>query len=100
MPQVKAWLILILQFYDNGWNIDRVPDFVHAILWGELLLFFSFGAASFLSQIRSPSEFYKGEILFQVLSLVSKGLLGSLLISNVLMLQRFDEIYEEEVKTA
>ena len=99
VPQAAAWLILVLQFYDNGWDIDRVPDFVHAILWGELVLFFSFGAASFLSQIRSPSKFYQGEILFQVLSLVSKGLLGALLISNILMLQRFDEIYEDEVAT-
>ena len=100
VPQVAAWLILVLQFYDNGWDINEVPDFVHAILWGEFVLFFSFGAASFLSQVRSPSEFYQGEILFQVLSLVSKGLLGSLLITNVLMLQRFDEIYEDEVATS
>lgn len=97
VPQVAAWLILVLQFYDNGLDSRDVPDFVHAILWSELVLFFSFGAASLLSQLRTPAEFYQGELLFQILSLLSKGLLGILLLSNVLMLQRFDELYESEV---
>jgi hypothetical protein len=96
VPQVAAWLILVLQFYDNALDSRDVPDFVHAILWGELVLFFSFGAASLLSQLRSPAEFYRGELLFQILSLLSKGLLGILLLSNVLMLQRFEELYESQ----
>lgn len=97
VPQIAAWLLVILQFYDNGWELDRVPWFVHVILWAELILFFSFGLASFLSQWSRPALFYRGEIAFQILSLVSKGLLGILLISNILMLQRFEEVYEDEV---
>lgn len=97
LPQVAAWLVVILQFYDNGWESDRVPWFVHVILWGELVLFFSFGAASLLSQWNEPRYFYRGEVWFQVLSLVSKGLLGILLLTNILMLQRFEEIYESEL---
>lgn len=97
VPQAAAWLVVLLQFYDNGWDSGRVPGFVHAILWGELLLFWSFGLASLASQCGPPRHFYRGELGFQVLSLVSKGLLGILLLSNVLMLQRFDEIYEREV---
>jgi hypothetical protein len=68
---------------------------VHAILWAELVLFFSFGLASLWSQIQPPKRFYQGELMFQVLSLVSKGLLGSLLIANVLMLSRFDDLYND-----
>ena len=97
VPQVAAWLVLILQFYDNGWDLEKVPAFVHAILWGELVLFFSFGIASLVSQLNTPADFYKGELVFQILSLVSKGLLGILLITNILMLQRFEEVYEDEV---
>jgi hypothetical protein len=94
LPQIAAWVVVIVSFYDNGWDIDRVPAFVHAILWGELALFFSFGAASLLSQWSTPRYFYRGELAFQVLSLVSKGVLGMLLVVNVLMLSRFDDIYE------
>lgn len=95
IPQTAAWFLVIWQFYDSvGDNLDRAPWFVSVILWGELLLFFSFGAAALLSQISPPKEFYRGEILFQILSLVSKGLLGLLMITNVLMLSRFDDAYD------
>ena len=96
VPQCAAWLVVLLQFYDNGWDVGRVPAFVHVILWGELVLFFSFGLASLASQWGPPRRFYRGELGFQVLSLASKALLGVVLLSNVLMLQRFDEIYEAE----
>lgn len=95
VPQTFAWLIIILQFYDGNFDPSEVaPSFVHVILWGELVLFFSFGFAALAAQMGTPRQFYRGEIAFQVLSLVSKGLLGILLIANVLMLSRFEEIYE------
>lgn len=93
VPQCAAWALIVLRFYDVLSEEDRAPAFVHAILWGELVLFFSFGLASLLSQLYPPRLFYRGEITFQVLSLVSKGLLGGLLIANVLMYSSFDEIY-------
>ena len=95
IPQTVAWTVVVVQLYDG--NIDpndSVPWWVYLILWAELLLFFSFGFASLLSQWGPPSLFYRGELAFQVLSLVSKGLLGIVLLTNVLMLSRFDEIYE------
>lgn len=96
VPQTVAWVLIILRFYDGAMTSeDRAPAFVHAILWLELVLFFSFGLASLASQLYPPHMFYRGEIIFQILSLVSKGLLGILLIANVLMLTRFEEIYNE-----
>lgn len=95
VPQLAAWVLIVVRFYDGAMtDEDRAPAFVHVILWFELLLFFSFGVASLLSQVRAPREFYKGELAFQVLSLVSKGLLGILLLANVLMLSRFDDLYD------
>lgn len=93
IPQIVAWGLLIAQFYASN-QAQQIPFFVHAILWGELAFFFSFGLASLLGQIRSPDRFYQSELLFQVLSLVSKGFLGAILIINVLMLSSFDDLYE------
>lgn len=94
IPQTAAWAIIILQFYDGSIDPnDSAPWWVHLILWFEFVLFFSFGAASALSQWSEPRYFYRGELMFQLLSLVSKGLLGILLLANVLMLSRFEDVY-------
>lgn len=95
IPQIAAWFLIIATFYGGQDQVDRAPWFVHLILWMEFVLFFSFGAASVLSQWYAPRFFYRGEILFQVLSLVSKGLLGLILLTNVLMLSRFDDLYDD-----
>lgn len=95
VPQLAAWVFILLAFYDGTADTnDVIPWFVHLILWAELVLFFSFGFASLLSQWYPPKYFYRGELVFQVLSLVSKGLLGLLMITNVLMLSRFEELYD------
>lgn len=97
IPQSAAWLIILLQFYDGRdpeAQEDVVPWFVYIILWAEFALFWSFGFAQLATQLLPPRDFWKGEVAFQVLSLVAKGLLGLLLISNVLMLSRFEDIYE------
>lgn len=94
VPQSAAWAVIIHQFYTGFDATDDVPWFVHLILWGELALFFSFGIAALVSQLNPPRFFYQGEVLFQMLSLVSKGLLGGLLITNVLMLSNVDDVYD------
>lgn len=93
VPQVAAWAIVIVHFYDEDDN--EAPGFVHAILWGELVLFFSFGFVALAQQLFPPSEFWRGELAFQVLSLVSKGTLGGLLLANVLMLSNFADLYDD-----
>jgi hypothetical protein len=94
-PQASAWLVVIVGFYDSfGYDPDKIPAFVHAILWSEVVLFFSFGLASLVAQAGRPSQFYRGEILFQLLSLVSKAVLGLLLLVYVLRLDDVQEVYE------
>jgi hypothetical protein len=94
VPQTTAWFLLLVLFYDGSAGAaDRIPPFVYIIVWVEAVLFFSFGAASFWSQWGPPRLFYRGEQLFQILSLLSKGLLGGLLLANVLVLSEFEEIY-------
>ena len=95
IPQTIAWVIVIVQFYGYSWGSINPPGFVYAILWGELILFTSFAAVLVGVQLSPPSKFYKGEIAYQSLSLVSKGVLGLILIVNVLMLSDFDELYNK-----
>jgi hypothetical protein len=94
IPQIAVWGLIVLNFYGENYNTEKIPWFVYLILWTECLLFLSFGVASLLGQIRPPKEFWRSEKVFQILSLVSKASLGVLLISNVLILSRFDEIFE------
>lgn len=90
VPQTIAWIIVFERFATLA---DSAPWFVTVILWSEFLLFYSFGGAVLVGLFNPPSAFWKQEIVFQVLSLVSKGLLGLLLITNVLMLQRFEDAF-------
>lgn len=94
IPQVAAWTLVLVQYYDGALEPHERPWWVDFILWGELLLFFSFGTASALSQLAAPRHFYRGELLFQVLSLVSKGTFGVLLLANVLMYESFDDVFQ------
>ena len=91
IPQVTAWLIVIVNFYDE--DDGMAPTFVHVILWAEFVLFFSFGFVALYQQLMPPKQFYVGELAFQFLSLAAKGLLGGILIANVLILSSFDELY-------
>lgn len=93
IPQATAWFIVLVQMYDVPVG-NNVPWFVYLILWGEFILFWSFGFVQLATQCMPPRRFYLGEIAFQILSLVSKGLLGVVLISFVLMLSRFEDIYD------
>lgn len=90
LPQTAAWACVFAGFYDES-DADRPPAFVHAILWSQLLLFWSFGAVQLWQQLSPPSSYTRGEMAYQVLSLASKGTLGSLLLTNVIMLDSADD---------
>lgn len=94
VPQTAAWIVVILQLYDGAADSDLIPWFVYVILWTQLALFYSFGLATVVSQCMPPDRFYRGELLFQFLSLASKGLLGGLLIANVLMRSRYEDAFD------
>lgn len=91
VPQIAAWLVVLANFYD-GDESSAPPWFVHVIVWSQLGLFFSFGFVQLIQQCLQPRSFYIGEIMYQWLSLICKGLLGSLLLTNVLVLSSYDEI--------
>jgi hypothetical protein len=92
IPQCSAWLIILLNFY--GETATKAPDFVYAIVWTELALFFSFGFVQLYQIFSYPRDYYKGEIVYQFLSFGAKGLLGVILLINVLILGSYDEMFD------
>ena len=91
IPQMSAWILILLNFYSE--KPQNPPAFVFGIIWGQMVLFFSFGFVQ-LYQILSPPKYYfKGEIAYQWLSLLAKGILGVFLLTNVLVLSSYDEIF-------
>ena len=89
-PQVSAWALLLIIFGYNTSSGDRAPpDFVYAIVASELVFFFSFGAVQFVQVLRPPSWYVRGEYWYQALSLLSKGVLGIVLITQVLFYSNY-----------
>merc|ERR1711977_340124 len=99
VPQLTAWFLIMYQFHRIAAGAEspdgsRMPKFVFGIVWGELFVFWSFGAIQLIFTLLSPRHYPYGELCYQVMSLASKGLLGLILIVNVLMLSKFEEIFD------
>lgn len=67
------------------------------IIISQFLLFSCFGATQFISlwRVDGPSFFYWSEFSYQVLSLLAKGILGLVLMINVLLFDSFEEAVTE-----
>ena len=94
IPQVSAWVIIVYTFANSAQTSAtdavtgealKMPDFVYGIVAAELALFWGFGLVQMFVLLNQPRYYYRGEIAYQVLSLAAKALLGSLLLSNVLV---------------
>ena len=90
IPYGFAWFPLLHNFYYNTSDTGDgggPPDFVYAIIWSQLILFSCFGITQFvlLWRVDGPSVFYWGEISYLVLSVLAKGVLGLILMANVLL---------------
>jgi len=104
IPQCFAWGVIIYQFLlaatesttDSYGEKREMPKFVYGIVFGEVLLFWSFGVVQLVVSLRPPSKYYEGEIAYMWLSLIAKGFLGLLCLSNVIMAGGYAEIYEDE----
>lgn len=71
----------------------QMPEFVYAIVFGQVFVFWSFGIIQLVVLARGPKSYFYGEVAYQIMSLFSKGLLGIVLLSNVLILSSFNDIY-------
>jgi hypothetical protein len=93
IPYAFAWTPLLHQFLHSVSNAEQgPPDFVYAIIYSQIALFSSFGVTQFVSLWRNdgPSVYYYNELSYAVLSLCAKGVLGLILMINVLVYDSFD----------
>ena len=101
VPQCFAWGLVVAQFMEAGGSSttdskgekSQMPTFVYGIVFGELLIFWGFGLVQLIVSLRPPAKYYQGEIAYMWLSLFAKGVLGLLVLSNVLVLGSFTDIY-------
>ena len=99
LPQTIAWTFLLTPLI-NAVNAATEenrgpPPWVLALIGVMLMLFGSFGFVQiFLYACGKPSDYVKGEIAYQALSFIAKGILSLVLLSQVLVLERFDCLYE------
>ena len=63
------------------------PDFVYAVIWAQFGLFSVFSVVSIYQQANHASvgiRYAVGEVLYLALSIASKGILGAILLVNIL----------------
>lgn len=100
VPYLFVWGPLLHSFF---WNVaeaeQKPPAFVYAIVISQLVLFSCFGATQFvlLLQDNGPENYFWGELSYQVLSLLAKGVLGMLLIVNVLLFDSFEDAVADDL---
>jgi len=103
IPQIFAWAIVISNFIsaakastiDSSGEERKMPGFVYGIVFGEVVIFWSFGVVQLVVSLRPPSNYYQGEIAYMWLSLIAKGVLALLCLTNVIMAGGYAEIYEQ-----
>jgi hypothetical protein len=92
VPYLTVWSILLHSF-DSNVTEEGPPDFVWAIVIGQFVIFTGFGFTQLFNQgfDKGPYWYWRGEMSYLVLSLLSKGVLGMILITNVLLYSTFSE---------
>lgn len=83
VPQAVAWLLIFHPFYLNTVDTE-MPRFVYGIVFGQLVVFWSFGLIQLVVLCNKPSAYVYGEFAYVVLSAAGKLLLGAQLLWNVL----------------
>jgi hypothetical protein len=89
VPQAFVWTLIIYTFQDtterfnaNPTRYGRVPDFVVYIVFGEVVLFWSFGFVQAVILALPPKYYWTGEVTYIVLSLTSKFFLSAICLAN------------------
>jgi hypothetical protein len=104
VPYITAYYIVIENYMritkdfkgDNAPAGQRIPEWVDIAVIGQCVFFSSFAIVSILQQIWSPRRYYIGEIIYIALSFTSKGVLGFIMIFNVLRFADFNEAFTSQ----
>jgi hypothetical protein len=105
LPHALGWIpfliilyIIIDNFYYNLSPESSPPSYVYIIVVGELLVFSSFAGPQIFQQLTDYGckHYWWGELTYILLSFFSKGLLGLVLMVNVIGLSSFGEAFVQD----
>jgi len=98
-PYAICWYILLSVYQAStkeGREDGNFPSFVDVIVYGEVVFFSVFGLVMLVQQLthRGCYNFFWGEVAYIALSLIAKILLGVVVATQVLIFDRFEDIFE------
>ena len=98
-PYSICWYILINVYIastEEARDGGNFPAFVDIIVYGEVVIFSVFGVVMLFQQLTHAGcyNFYWGEVAYIILSLVAKILLGVVVATQVLIFDRFEDIFD------
>lgn len=88
VPYVVLWAIVWDNFvYATDQPNGKPPDFVYVIIWAEISIFSIFAVVQIVQQSSDWGcrNYWLGECAYIVLSVLAKGLLGIVLLANILL---------------
>lgn len=94
LPMLVAYGVIVHSFHWNTRDAgDAVPSWVPFVVWGQAVVFSSFGIVQIAQQWSDAGckYYYVGELAYIILSFVAKGMLGVALLTQVLSLTSLDE---------
>lgn len=96
-PYIVLWYVVLDTFDYNTRGLpegEGPPDYVWLIVVGQMFIFSSFAVVQVLQQAThyGCERYWWGEVLYVILSILSKGMLGGVLLANILMLSGTESI--------
>ena len=89
VPYIVMWAIIWDNFvYSTEQANGKPPDWVYVIVWAEIVVFSIFAIVQILQQSSDWGcyNYWLGECLYIVLSVLAKGILGVVLLANILLI--------------
>ena len=104
-PYIVLWYVILDTFDYNTRGLpegEGPPDYVWIIVVGQMFIFSSFAVVQVLQQAThyGCERYWWGEALYVILSVLSKGVLGVVLLANILLLSGTESIDEALVRDA
>lgn len=93
IPMTGAWVMMIKFLETSKLDVKRLhnddslemPDWVSILLYGTVIIFWSFSVVQIIFQFLPPNFYWGSEVIYCILSLTSKMYLGLFLLINVIL---------------
>jgi hypothetical protein len=93
IPMTGAWVMMIKFLETSKLDVKRlhnrddleIPDWVSVVLYGTVVIFWSFSVIQIIFQYLPPNFYWGSELIYCFMSLTSKLYLGLFLLINVIL---------------